>query len=165
MALHYEKKKTDFARLIGCIILCEIAGATGSVFTFPMINTWYSSINKPFFNPPNWIFGPVWTALFLLMGISLYLVLEKGLQKKEVKKAASIFGVQLLMNILWSVLFFGLMSPFLAFIEIIFLWLAIAFTIKSFYPTSKKAAWLLVPYICWVSFALILNFAVWMLNP
>ena len=165
MALHYGKKKTDFVKLIGCVIFCELAGIVGSVFTFPMITTWYSTLNKPWFNPPNWLFGPAWTLLFLLMGISLYLVLEKGLQKKEVKKGVSIFGVQLLMNILWSVLFFGLMSPFLAFIEIIFLWIAIAFTIKSFYPISKKAAWLLVPYICWVSFAAILNLAVWILNP
>ncbi|MFA5357848.1 MAG: TspO/MBR family protein [archaeon] len=158
------KKKTNIFFLIGCVLFCELAGGIGSIFTMPMITTWYATLNKPFFSPPNWVFAPVWTTLFLLMGIALYLVLEKGLQKKEVKKAVSLFGAQLTLNIIWSFLFFGLMSPFLAFVEIIFLWAAIALTIKSFYPISKKAAWLLAPYICWVSIAALLNFSVWMLN-
>lgn len=159
------RKKANIPLLIGCILLSEFAGAIGSIFTMPMIPNWYAALNKPAFSPPNWIFAPVWTTLFVLMGIALYLVLEKGFEKKGVKKAVACFGAQLGLNVIWSFLFFGLMSPFLAFVEIIFLWAAIALTIKSFYPLSKKAAWLLIPYICWVSFAAFLNFAVWMLNP
>ncbi len=159
------KRKTNTVFLVACVLLCELAGGIGSIFTMPMITTWYVTLNKPFFSPPNWVFAPVWTTLFLPMGIAVYLVLEKGLQKKEVKKAVSFFGIQFGLNIVWSAFFFGLMNPFLAFIEIIFLWVSIALTIKSFYPVSKKAAWLLVPYICWVSIATVLNFSILMLNP
>jgi tryptophan-rich sensory protein len=148
-------------KLFASILLCEAIGLIGSFFTFPAIGTWYAALQKPFFNPPNWLFGPVWTILFALMGISLYLVWEKGLTKK----AIIFFGIQLILNLAWSILFFGLHSPMLAFAEIIFLWIAIAATILEFKKVSQKAAWLLIPYILWVSFAAILNFAVWALNP
>jgi len=146
------------------IIACLLAGAIGSVFTIESISGWYASLNKPFFTPPNWLFGPAWTTLYLLMGISLYLVWEKSGKDKKAKTAIIIFASQLALNILWSVIFFGLRLPFPAFVEIIALWLAIFFTIRAFYPISKKAAWLLVPYICWVSFAAALNLAVALLN-
>ena len=140
-----------------------MAGIIGSVFTFPAIPTWYATLNKPFFSPPNWIFGPVWTALFTLMGIALYLVWQK---KTKFKKAAAlrIFTIQLILNTLWSILFFGLQSPALAFIEILFLWAFIALSIKAFYKVSKAAGYLLVPYILWISFATLLNLAIVMLN-
>ena len=111
-------KWPDFLRLVFSIVVCQLAGFVGSFFTAPAITSWYSGIEKPFFNPPNWVFAPVWTALFLLMGVSLYLVWSKGLESKESKLAVSVFFVQLALNVLWSFLFFGLRNPFLAFVEI-----------------------------------------------
>ena len=148
--------------LIASVFVCLAAGFIGSFFTTPYIPTWYESLNFPSFRPPNWLFGPVWTMLFILMGVSLYLVLEKDI--KKVKPQLAIFGVQLALNVLWSFLFFASQSPFYAFIEIITLWFAILFTIISFYKVSKKASMILIPYIAWVSFASILNYYVWILN-
>lgn len=144
------------------ILICQMAGIIGSVFTMPSIPTWYASLNKPWFSPPNWLFGPVWITLFTLMGISLYLIWNKGL--KNVKIPLIIFGVQLILNTIWSFLFFGLKSPFIAFIEIIILWISIALTIISFYRVSKKAGLILLPYIIWVSIATALNYYIWILN-
>lgn len=152
----------NFIKLLISIIVCQVAGVIGAIFTTPAISGWYKSLQKPFFNPPNWIFSPVWIFLFLLMGISLYLVWDRGV--RENKKAIIIFGVQLVLNIFWSIIFFGLKSPGFAFLEIIILWLAILTTIISFYKVSKTAGLLLIPYILWVSFALILNFFLWQLN-
>ncbi len=157
--------RSNIVRLIAAILLCQLAGFVGSVFTAPAITGWYASIQRPVFTPPNWIFAPVWTALFLLMGLSLYLVWEKGLEKKGAKLAVSVFAFQLALNVLWSFLFFGLQSPFLAFIEIVLLWIAILATTIFFYRISKKAGLLLVPYLLWVSFAAFLNYSIWILNP
>ncbi len=151
-------------KLIISILACQGAGVLGSLFTSPAISTWYSMIQKPSFNPPSWIFAPVWILLFLLMGISLYLVWSKGLDYKGARVAIYIFFVQLVLNILWSILFFALQSPLFAFIEIIILWLAILMTIISFYRVSKIAAYFLLPYILWVSFASILNFSILIIN-
>jgi len=159
-----EMKRDKIIKLITAVLICQFAGIIGSVFTTPTRPTWYASINKPEFNPPNWVFAPVWTMLFLLMGISLYLIWEKGLEKKEVKHAVYVFGLQLFLNIVWSFLFFGLQNPFLAFAEIVLLWIAILASIILFYRISKKAGLLLVPYILWVSFAAFLNYSVWILN-
>ncbi|MFA5382405.1 MAG: TspO/MBR family protein [Candidatus Micrarchaeia archaeon] len=150
--------------LIGFIFLCLLAGIIGSFFTASNIPTWYEGLNKPSFNPPNWLFGPVWTALYILMGISAYLIYSKGLKKKEIKFALSIFGIQLILNTLWSILFFGFKSPIFGLICILFLWVFILFTIKLFYKIDKKAAYLLIPYILWVSFATILNYFILILN-
>jgi len=147
-----------------CVVVCELAGAIGAIFTTPAISGWYATIQKPFFNPPNWIFGPVWTFLFFLMGVSLYLVLEKDLKDTTVKSALMIFIGQFILNVLWSILFFGLKRPFDAFIEIIVLWFAILLTIVQFHKIDQKAALLLVPYLLWVSFATVLNMSVWILN-
>jgi len=151
-------------KLIVSILICQGAGLVGSVFTSPAIPTWYATLQKPSFDPPNWVFAPVWILLFLLMGISLYLIWSKRLEDKKVKIAIVIFGSQLVLNILWSFLFFGFKSPLYAFIEIIILWLAILVTIISFYRISKTAAYLLLPYILWVSFASVLNFSIMILN-
>jgi len=156
-------KIKDPKLLIVSIIIPFIASAIGSLFTSATVDTWYLTLVKPSFNPPSWLFGPVWTALYLLMGISLYLVWINR-KKKFKKPALTFYGVQLGLNALWSILFFGLQSPFYAFIEIIFLWTAIAFTIYYFYKISKNAAYLLIPYILWVSFAAILNFSIFYLN-
>ena len=151
-------------KLMIAIIICQLAGIIGSIFTMPSVETWLDTLNKPVIMPPNWIFSPVWITLFFLMGISLFLVWEKGLKNKEVKVAVMLFGIQLVLNVLWSVFFFGLKNPFYAFIEIIVLWLAILATIIKFYKISRKAAYLLLPYIIWVSFAAILNLRFWLLN-
>jgi len=149
--------------LLVSIITCQLVGAIGSIFTFSAIPNWYSTINKPFFNPPNWLFGPVWTLLYLFMGIALYLILNTKKTAKR-KTALIIFFTQLGLNTLWSIIFFGLQSPGLAFVEIIFLLIFIVFSILKFLPISKKAAYLLVPYLIWVSFASILNFSIFLLN-
>ena len=149
-------------RLIAAILICQLAGIIGSVFTTPSIPTWYAGINKPDFTPPNRLFAPVWTTLFLLMGISLYWIWEKGLKKN--KLAVYVFSAQLILNIIWSLLFFGLQNPYLAFIEIIILWIAILTTIILFYRISKKAGIMLIPYLVWVSIAAFLNYSVWVLN-
>lgn len=152
----------DIFKLVVSIIICELAGIIGSFFNISSISKWYSRLKKPKFNPPNWIFGPVWTILYFLMGISLYLVWNTGISL--LNSTLIIFFIQLILNIIWSVIFFGLKAPFYAFIEIILLWLAILFTIIEFFMISPLAAFLLIPYILWVSFAAVLNFSLWLLN-
>jgi tryptophan-rich sensory protein len=154
----------NIKKLLLCVVACEMAGIAGSFFTTPAIGTWYATLNKPPISPPNWIFAPVWTLLFALMGIAIYLVLAQDWKEIKVRRAAKMFWIQLSLNVLWSAVFFGVHSPKFAFFEIIFLWLAIAATIKRFSAVSKTAAWLLVPYILWVSFAALLNFLIWQLN-
>lgn len=152
-----KKAKVNITLLVASIAICQGAGIVGSFFTFPAISGWYAALNKPSFNPPGWLFGPVWTLLYLLMGVSLYLV---WMRKGDLKW----FWAQLILNSFWSIIFFGLKSPGFAFIEIIFLWLAILVTIKTFTKIHQSAAYLLYPYLAWVSFASILNFFVWVLN-
>ncbi|MDD2656135.1 MAG: tryptophan-rich sensory protein [Patescibacteria group bacterium] len=158
--------KLDFKKLTISIIGTQLAGVLGSVFNFVSIPTWYTTLNKPSFNPPNWVFGPVGTILFLMMGVAVYLVWTKKtmFHGKKKKEALQIYLLQLLLNVLWSALFFGILSPGLAFAEIIILWVSIAITIFKFNKFSTLAAWLLVPYLLWVSFASILNFSIWILN-
>jgi len=144
------------------ILVSLSAGAIGGIFTTSAIPTWYTTLNKPGFNPPNWLFGPAWTILYILMGIALYLV---WIQDKKNKKIAYIFFfTQLVMNALWSFIFFGAHDLGWAFVEIVVLWLAILGTTIAFYRILKPAAYLLIPYILWVTFASILNFAIWRLN-
>lgn len=152
------------SKLFITIGVSELAGIIGAVFTASAIPTWYAGLVRPEFAPPSWVFGPVWTTLYALMGVAAFLVWRAGWEKREVKLALGIFGVQLILNTLWSILFFGFQSPFAAFIEIIFLWIAILATIVVFAKISRSAAWLLAPYIIWVSFAAYLNFAFWSLN-
>lgn len=158
-------KVNRFTKLIISIAIPQFAAVGGPLVTFPSISTWYQTLNKPFFSPPNWIFAPVWTILFILMGISLFLVWDKKAKKKDIKQIAfQVFFLQLGLNFLWSLLFFYFHSPIAAFIDIIFLWLAIFLTIKHFRNISEAAAYLLVPYILWVSFAAILNLFIVILN-
>ncbi len=156
---------SKLVKLLIAILGCQVAGIVGSLFTSPSIPNWYATIEKPGFTPPNWVFAPVWTFLFVLMGVSAYLVWNKGLENKNVKMALLIFSIQLALNMLWSFLFFRLQSPLYAFFEIIVLWLAIVLTILNFFKISRAASWLLIPYIIWVSFAAILNFYIVRLNP
>ena len=179
--------KNKIIKLAVSIIICQGAGIAGSFFTASAIPIWYAALAKPFFVPPSWLFAPAWTILFLLMGISLYLVWEKkfkvrATEGQEIPRAwnpisqklfsgswkeeniIAIFALQLALNILWSVIFFGLKLPAVAFAEILMLWFAILYTIVNFYRVSKPAAYLLIPYIAWVTFAAILNFSIARLN-
>ncbi len=154
----------NFLKALLFVVFCELAGIVGAVFTTPSIPDWYAKINKPSFNPPNWVFGPVWTLLYALMGIAAYLVWQQGIENKAVKNALFLFALQLILNILWSFFFFRLQSPFHALIEIILLWVLILATIVSFYQINKVAGLILVPYLLWVSFATLLNFSIYRLN-
>ena len=156
-------KFPDILKLVVGIILCQLAGFLGSLFTTPAIPTWYATLKKPFFAPPNWIFSPVWISLFILMGISLFFVWRRT-DHPKFKIAFVFFFVQLILNILWSAAFFGLKSPLLGLMDIILLWIAILFTIQNFSKVSKFAGVLLIPYLLWVSFATLLNFSLWILN-
>lgn len=157
--------RVNIFRLILSVFICEGAGLVGSIVTFPSISTWYSSLAKPGFTPPSWVFGPVWITLYALMGISLYLMWDKGLFNKEHRLPLSLFAGQLILNALWSFLFFGLQNSLIALIEILVLWVSILATIISFYKISKPASIVLIPYIVWVTIATFLNYYVWVLNP
>lgn len=146
------------------ILVCLSAGIIGSFYTYPAIPVWYAGLNKPFFSPPNWIFGPVWTILYVMMGISAYMIWKKRKESLEAAKGLSIFALQLILNTMWSVVFFGFRDPFFAFLLIIVLWSAILLTIFQFRKLSVNAALLLGPYIIWVTFAALLNAAVWLMN-
>lgn len=145
-------------RFIGAIAVCESAGIIGSYFTITSIRTWYVTLSKPFFNPHSWVFGPVWTVLYALMGISLYMALGK--KRVHLKW----FWIQLALNSLWSILFFGLRNPPIALLEIILLWAATFMTIRSFWKHARASAFLLLPYIAWITFAGILNLSLVLLN-
>jgi len=156
-------KIKDILKLVISIALCQLAGFIGSLFTTPAIPTWYKTLNKPFFTPPNWIFGPVWISLFILMGISLFMLWQTQ-DHPRFKTALIFFFVQLILNVLWSAAFFGLRSPLLGFIDIVLLWVAILLTIQHCLRISRIAGLLLLPYMIWVSFAVVLNFSLWILN-
>ncbi len=154
----------NIIKLLSSIVICQAAGVIGSLFTTPSIPTWYASIEKPSFTPPNGVFGPVWITLFLLMGIALFLVWREGLGDRRVRGAFIIFMVQLILNVLWSVAFFGMRSPLAGLVVIIVLWAAILLTVINFFGISRVAGALLVPYIAWVSYAAVLNGALYILN-
>jgi len=150
--------------LILCIAIPLLAGMIGSLVTSPAITTWYARLQKPFFTPPNWVFFPVWTVLYIFMGISLYLVLQNGLENRAVRQGVAIFSAQLAVNALWSFAFFGMQSPQNGLITILVLLVLIITTIVLFWRISKPAAVLLVPYICWVCIATALNMMILVLN-
>ncbi len=152
-------------KLFISILIPLLVGGISGYFTSSGVEGWFATANKPWFNPPNWIFAPVWTALYVMMGIALYLVWRTETISSSIKQPAVIlFVIQLTLNFFWSLIFFKLQQPGWAFAEIIIMWLAILCTILWFGKISSTAAWLLVPYICWVSFASVLNYAIWKLN-
>lgn len=151
-------------KIIIGIVVCNAVGLLASSVTLPAIPGWYEGLNKPFFSPPNWLFGPVWTTLYTLMGISAAAVWDLGFHLSKVRHALSIFGIQLMLNGIWSFIFFGFKSPLLAFIEILLLLAAIWFTFMRFKELKPWAAWLLIPYFLWVSFASVLNLSIFILN-
>ncbi len=151
-------------KLITAVLVSELAGVLGSAFTVSAIPNWYATLAKPALNPPGWVFGPVWVTLYALMGVAAFLVWREGLGRKDVRKALSVFIIQLTLNASWSIVFFGLQSPVWALVNIALMWLAIVWTMILFFRISKPAMFLLVPYVAWVSFAAYLNYSIWILN-
>jgi tryptophan-rich sensory protein len=151
-------------KLIIAILIPLAVGSISGLFTKSAVVGWYAHAVKPSFNPPNWIFAPVWTTLYILMGIALFLVWKTEADKMVKQTAIILFAVQLTFNFLWSFIFFKLQQPGWALVEIAAMWIAILFTILWFAKISAPAAWLLVPYISWVSFATVLNYYIWKLN-
>ena len=154
----------NFFKLLISVAVPLLIGFGGSVFTTSEIGSWYQTIQKPAWNPPNWIFGPVWTTLYTLMGIALFLVWKKDPGSKLKRTAMILFAIQLILNFFWSIIFFNQHEIGWALVEIVILWFLILLTIIAFASIEKIAAWLMVPYIAWVSFATILNFTIWQLN-
>jgi tryptophan-rich sensory protein len=154
----------NFPRFIISLLFPLVIGMLSSYFTVQSIGTWYVTIKKPWFNPPSWIFAPVWTLLYILMGIAFYLVWNSQAIAKLKNQAMIIFLIQLGLNFIWSYLFFYKAQPGWALVDILLMWVAIFTTILFFGRVSSTAAWLLVPYICWVSFATVLNYSIWRLN-
>lgn len=154
----------NISKLVISIAIPVAIGATAGFFTVTGVGSWYQTINKPSWNPPGWVFGPVWTMLYIMMGVSLYLVWKSGNNNHLKRTAIGLFAVQLILNFFWSFIFFDQQQPGWAFVEIIAMWVFILLTIFAFAKVNKTAAWLLVPYISWVSFATILNYTIWKLN-
>lgn len=160
-----EKKiPLTLLRMLASVLVCQLAGFVGSLFTTPNIPLWYSTIQKPSFTPPDSVFGPVWITLYLLIGIAAFLVWNKGIRSEGVDIALGIFIVQLLFNVLWSIAFFGFHSPLMGLVVIVILWIAILLTIIRFWKITLIAGILMIPYILWVSFAVVLNFSIYQLN-
>ena len=160
--------KLPSTRSLGLLVLCIaiplIIGLIGSVFTMPEVGGWYAGLQKPSFNPPAWLFGPVWTLLYILMGISLWLVIRGGISSRPVQQAVALFAVQLGLNLAWSIIFFGMHLIAAAFIEILILFAFIVATTLTFKRINPSAGWLFVPYICWTAFASVLTGTLWLLN-
>lgn len=158
-------KINKITKIVVALIICLMVGYSASIVTRPSVETWYPTIIKPSFNPPNWIFMPVWTLLYILMAVAAGLVWDKiKEQNQEVKVALGFFLIQLTLNAIWSYIFFGLKNPMLALIEIVLLWLMIYETYLKFTKINKTAGYLLIPYMAWVAFAGILNASIWWLN-
>lgn len=157
-------KVRDYIVLFGFIALSQAAGVVGSFFTIPSVGSWYTTLVRPELSPPSWVFGPVWVTLYLLMGVAAFLVWRTSGSRARRRKALLVFGLQLALNALWSVLFFGLQSPLMGLLCIAALWLAIVLTMVRFAKVSSAAAWLLAPYLVWVTFASYLNLMIWLLN-
>lgn len=153
----------DTLKLVASLILTFSAAAIGSLATTAQSN-WYRNLTKPSFNPPGWIFGPVWTGLYILMAVAFFMIWRRGFADRRGRIALTCFLVQLVLNAVWTLLFFGLQSPLAALLDIAFLLVAIVLTIWAFARISKAAAWLLAPYLCWVAFAAVLNGSIWWLN-
>ena len=154
----------DIGGLLLSVVICLSAGVIGSAPTMDDVNGWYTTIEKPFFTPPSWLFGPAWTVLYVLMGIAFWRVWRLAPAGEARNRALLLFGVQLVLNALWSLIFFQWRQPLLALVEIVALWIAIALTIRAFRPLDRAAAWLLAPYLAWVTFATALNAGMVVLN-
>jgi tryptophan-rich sensory protein len=157
-------KRRPLLTIAGVVGICVVLGAAGGLITAPQIQTWYTTLEKPGFTPPNWVFGPVWTLLYALQGVAAWLIWRAGLDRRIVRLALGLFATQFVLNIAWSPAFFGLESPILGLVVIVPLWFAIVATMAAFSRVDRRAAALLVPYLAWVTFATALNYAIWTLN-
>ncbi len=157
-------KYRDIIKLLVSLVACQLAGVVGSVFTAKVIPTWYAALEKPAFTPPNWLFAPAWITLYVLMGVSAFFIWRRGLGNRPVRISLIIFLVQLVLNALWSVIFFGLESPLYGIVVIVLLWIAILVTMLRFFKLSTTAGVLLIPYLLWVTFAAALNVSIYILN-
>jgi len=146
------------------VLVCELVGASGTLVSGSGVTVWYPSLTKPAFNPPAWVFGPVWTTLFALLGVAAWLVWRAGLDKRIVRVALGLFAAQYVVQVAWSGVFFGLRNPLGGLVVIAVLWAGIVATVAAFDRVDRRAALLLVPYLVWVSFAAVLNYELWRLN-
>ena len=162
--MNSDKIISPTGKLFIAILICEGTGIISGLIANTGLNAWFGTLNKPSWNPPAYLFAPVWTMLYLLMGISLWLIWKSNTPVPQKINLIILFSLQLFLNFWWSIIFFKFHSPALAFIDIILMLTIILLTIINFSKFSKAAAWLLVPYIAWVSFATILNFTIWILN-
>jgi tryptophan-rich sensory protein len=153
-----------FGQALGAIVLCEAVGLLAGWATQTSVTTWYPTLAKPGFTPPDWVFAPAWTLLYALMGLAAFLVWQRGPQRGRARTALVAFGGQLALNAGWSFAFFGARSPSLGLVVILGLWAALAWTMVLFFRVRPAAGWLLVPYLAWVTYALALNAAIWHLN-
>ena len=153
-----------YLKIIICVALCVTLGFLSGFSTVESIEGWYATLNKPPFNPPNWIFGPVWTVLYIMMGVAAALIWEEGWENTAVKTALGIFIAQFVLNIVWTPIFFGMEQLLFALAIIVILWVLIFICIRKFRAIKPLAGNLLIPYILWVSFATLLNFSIWYLN-
>lgn len=154
----------NWAKLLASVAVCQLAGIFGAVFTRSAIPSWYAALKKPWFTPPGWLFGPAWITLYLLMAVAAYLVWQKGVRHPGASAALAAFALQLILNAAWSPAFFGLRSPLAGAVIIVLLWLAILLTMVLFLKVSRPAAWLLLPYLLWVTYASALNISIYFLN-
>lgn len=159
-----RRDQMNWVKLVVSVLVCQLAGFLGGFFTQAAVQSWYPTIRKPVFTPPNWMFGPVWIFLYLLMGIALYLVWNSAGGGHARRVAIILFFIQLGLNVLWSFLFFYLKNPLLGFIEILLLFIFIVLTAWKFFSLNRLAGILFVPYILWVAFASILNYFLWVMN-
>lgn len=162
ISLQQEKVNKHFISLLVFLAICFSVAAAGAVLTNTSVSSWYLTINKPSWTPPNWLFGPVWTSLYFMMALAVWLIWCKVGSLKKLPLV--LFGLQLFLNLIWSGLFFTLQNPKIAFIEIVFLWLSILATLISFWRIRIVAGLLLLPYILWVGYAAMLNFTIWRMN-
>jgi tryptophan-rich sensory protein len=153
--------KNQWLVLAGFVLLCLAVGAVGGAASAAAIDGWYRTLAKPSWNPPDWVFGPVWTVLYIMMGVAAWLVWRT---RDRIGPAMVLFAVQLALNLAWTFIFFTAQSPGLALVEIAFLWLSVLATMLAFFGRQTTAGWLFVPYLAWVSFAAVLNFAIWSMN-
>ena len=154
----------NYKRLSISIFLCQLVGWMGAIFTAEAIPNWYETLEKPFFSPPNWVFGPVWTLLYLMMGISVYLIWQRIEENKAAKTAFVLFWIHLAFNASWSLVFFNLKNLALALINILIIWSLIIILMIKFWNIDRRSSYLLIPYLFWVTFATALNYSIWMLN-
>ncbi|MEO0026460.1 MAG: TspO/MBR family protein [candidate division WOR-3 bacterium] len=155
--------RRNLPKLLGSIALPLVIGFAGSMFTRPSVDSWFATLKKPIFAPPNWLFAPAWTLLYIMMGIAFYLIWQQGYSVK-LRLAFAVYALQLILNLLWSLFFFGLHSPLLGFADIIILWIVVLINIILFYRLRRAAGLLLIPYILWLTFASVLNLSIVLLN-